>query len=1155
MDNDDATMPKGSAYRRMDTTSMSPPAAPLLDTNHDPFPPDDPDRPYDAAFIYQADRFLSQASRAIGKVVGRLGRTTPEGSDSEEDDIMIPWMSPSATPALNNHSVLDRPAETDSSRFHAPPHSAGLDSQIHRRRDSDDETSRPEKTPMSGPDAEFTDTNMPDIFRFAHPSIYDRDQKEKYSPCHSFHRDISTLIRHLARPAHRLLVTKDAISSFDIEDPEYPHRRVGVCRRCWRQFPQRDAFQEHLSSTCENASKRKREKWQVLYESFTPLMGPEPSKASVESSALYYDRREDPQQLERSPSRQSSLFASSVDGPSWDEPTSTRSGPVASFSPVRTILEDSEALLKAKEDLLKAKEDLLKAKEGHTRQLKIVEEQHQVAAQQQQEQQNQLLSTPAAQSLIQNHTSAIFSKQLPNFAERFGGVYMTPPDMMENFKKSCLASARSQVLQQILASQRSAGQQMALQGQQMAGKGVNGAEITTSMPADMMSVSNIFSSNYDPNLGAHSTDSTDDSEVSDVESILSEAHSTASSQSSIAPNIDLGGVHVLKILLLTNAALKPVYDVAISKVGPEKFQRNFRRLLVRYGRALSAEATAPVQSKAAHFVRYTALRVSVQIRDAITDQGKKQSEVETIGTKALDDYLRKIQDVDDSGDEDSEPDESDHDHEELSVQTLDAVKNFMVSSKAFRDFCQSLRLWLGVETSQHQVEMEDTVPIETEILEAALPESPGELAANTEAKEQHKRQEMLGSESGTLPSQRGPDESLQKNPPGNGNFGKQTASSFSARKIAWNRFRSGLTSFWQPRLPDDQVGVSWTCRCGETLRLQVPGAHSEAAVSFAQHAAGPNQRIITNQSSAGTTPILLQTLAPAATNPTSQAPDLTPSRSNISATTTDSSSTTSTSNSAASGPSPPSTAPSDASLSHPEPFLPAGTKKFLLLCVNTPTRPGILRKLANVDITDVECSSELFSRLRTAYSALRPRPNPFLIPKTMHYIKFQLLFLQKSGQCVGSYEVDSIPSLKEVLNQEYALSPCPPQIGKLPLPPDIFMHAFLDPGDHLGGMAVDMLPKKLWCELTWDERTHGRWGNVPEGWGFYVVEGINWGLVSWCAGVALVGATVLTVVWSAVLGDVQGGTGLGQYCLAALAFGVSVWFMKDSRERKDSGCK
>jgi hypothetical protein len=98
------------------------------------------------------------------------------------------------------------PSTAYSSQFHTP-HSAGLDytgppvppGQMGwnqgnlRRRGSDDDGHRPEKKLKSGVE-EFTDSTMPDIFRFAHPHIYDRDQKEKYSPCHSSHRDISTLV-------------------------------------------------------------------------------------------------------------------------------------------------------------------------------------------------------------------------------------------------------------------------------------------------------------------------------------------------------------------------------------------------------------------------------------------------------------------------------------------------------------------------------------------------------------------------------------------------------------------------------------------------------------------------------------------------------------------------------------------------------------------------------------------------------------------------------------------------------------------------------------------------------------------------------------------------------------------------------------------------
>jgi len=79
------------------------------------------------------------------------------------------------------------------------------------------------------------------------------------------------LSRHLSRPSHRLKVTDRAISSFDVQDPDFRHRRAGVCRSCWQTFGDPAAFDEHKSRTCTRVSKGKREKWRILYESFTPL--------------------------------------------------------------------------------------------------------------------------------------------------------------------------------------------------------------------------------------------------------------------------------------------------------------------------------------------------------------------------------------------------------------------------------------------------------------------------------------------------------------------------------------------------------------------------------------------------------------------------------------------------------------------------------------------------------------------------------------------------------------------------------------------------------------------------------------------------------------------------------------------------------------------
>ncbi|KAK3375149.1 hypothetical protein B0H63DRAFT_526424 [Podospora didyma] len=169
------------------------------------------------------------------------------------------------------------------------------------RRSYDEEDSRPPVKKLRINDAEdFTDTSMPDIFRFAHPQIYDRDQKEKYSPCHSLHRDISTLVRHLSRPAHRLKVTDRAISSFDVEDEDFHHPRVGLCRRCWSKFQDRQSFDHHIEGSCDKVSKGKREKWRILLNSFTPLVTESEHFAQPPSTFEHADEEVEANHLEES---------------------------------------------------------------------------------------------------------------------------------------------------------------------------------------------------------------------------------------------------------------------------------------------------------------------------------------------------------------------------------------------------------------------------------------------------------------------------------------------------------------------------------------------------------------------------------------------------------------------------------------------------------------------------------------------------------------------------------------------------------------------------------------------------------------------------------------------------------------------------------------
>jgi hypothetical protein len=101
------------------------------------------------------------------------------------------------------------------------------------------------------------------------------------------------------------------------------------------------------------------------------------------------------------------------------------------------------------------------------------------------------------------------------------------------------------------------------------------------------------------------------------------------------------------------------------------------------------------------------------------------------------------------------------------------------------------------------------------------------------------------------------------------------------------------------------------------------------------------------------------------------------------------------------------------------------------------------------------------------------------------------------------------------------------------------MHSFLNPGDHLGGLAIQQLPKKVGRRLKCARQPINSL-DLPYGWGVYIVEGLNTSLVSLLLAGILGFVTLAVFLWSALKGDVQGGTGIGQYALAAVGMAVAI---------------
>jgi hypothetical protein len=151
-------------------------------------------------------------------------------------------------------------------------------------------------------------------------------------------------------------------------------------------------------------------------------------------------------------------------------------------------------------------------------------------------------------------------------------------------------------------------------------------------------------------------------------------------------------------------------------------------------------------------------------------------------------------------------------------------------------------------------------------------------------------------------------------------------------------------------------------------------------------------------------------------------------------------------------------------------------------------------------------------------------------------LQFELIFHSRSGECVGNFKVDCIPSKDEARKAGYDFKPYP-YVGDLPLAPHILMHMFNEPGDHTGLLVYDRLPKKLEpqlsCGVNWFK-------SVPAGWGIYITEGYNWKLIVRCIFGVLSLSFLLTLLWCVLKKDMPGAMGIGQYSAAVTALGLSL---------------
>ncbi|KAI9752453.1 MAG: hypothetical protein M4579_005628 [Chaenotheca gracillima] len=619
----------------------------------------------------------------------------------------------------------------------------------------------------------------------------------------------------------------------------------------------------------------------------------------------------------------------------------------------------------------------------------------------------------------------------------------------------------------------------------------------------------------------------DHSDVASIASTTMESVFSQETNSTELSSIAGAASDLLTSLFLNDVELKTLVGDAFIRMSLEKFTRNFSRLLKLYSRDLRSKATNALERNAAFMVRrqrfYLARAVAEKANANAVDFCASGETIGLLDTRekvegwlsgssvsgALKEDFEELENANDSSSDESEDEVN-----------LKEVEKFMITGLPYSNFKEALRSFIfphhekPPEKEQEPNENEsDNSPAKTQPVE-------GEESFDNELI----TEDQLPSRSTkTIEQDEDKAEKLRSSP--------TTPQTFDLYKelypkilvyASWTPlFRSlgriispvkRLRCLWGDSIPRKHVRVTWICRCGRRLSADFKTKHHAAAVEFAKEAAGPaNEHTVSSRSSDDDSSITSSSgssLPQGLTSPTPTGKGL-------------------------SDETPPSSAPSEDE-DVPYPVTTSRTKRFLLLCVNGPLDRI---SLGHVNLTNIVESDEvLFHQIKQTYGMLRGGlgKNPFLVVKTMQYLKFQLVLRHKSKECVGSFEVDSIPSKAEMLKFQYDFEH--PRIGKLPIPPHIFMHSFREPGDHLGDMIFRALPKKLRAELTCENLQQNR----PIGWGIHIIEGANWRLIRVLILVALLLIFVGTVLWCALRGDIQGGAGLGQFAVGLLALGVPV---------------
>ncbi|OCK74193.1 hypothetical protein K432DRAFT_398289 [Lepidopterella palustris CBS 459.81] len=622
-----------------------------------------------------------------------------------------------------------------------------------------------------------------------------------------------------------------------------------------------------------------------------------------------------------------------------------------------------------------------------------------------------------------------------------------------------------------------------------------------------------------------------------------------SSKSSVEMNpVHISGIREVARALLSHDGFKSLCTAAVSNVAPRKSRVHIRGFLKNYGQQLDREASSQLQHQAARFVQEVAGRLADEIRWSITGFDEVNEPADTgVEKQNLEKWLSNVENgisqvipksddpdqlIDDGDESDDEPDIT------AAFPSIDAVREFLLSSNAFATLNQALDRWMNVNkrptTKERAVaipEIGQNIDLEHAINERTLADTPAFAACDL------------------------PEKSISNS----SRIEQQSLSQSRSQSV--KTLISSLLDFWGvsfflydllellvPPVPIGFERVRWRCSCNTVLWGDFPVDDSDALNNLKQDLCRNKSFVVNSRRDSHTKK------TPASQRPYGLPTDQTSA--SVRATNfSNSSSQTATAREGAAGstssgrfsPVTELNAPSNEIGTHlvslTEVTVDKHESTYFEVCTNI---GNYAVGHFEIDISEVCTDGELFEKIWDTYNQSRGFGirRLFLRPRDVHFVMFSISNRRAAQYSAGIHKKpEEYPPDEEIQQQRYHyFSP------KIVMPGHVFIH-FLHRarwnvwGEHADDTWLKRLPKKLNESILAAQAANAN-SDLVFGWGVHILDGPNHAVLGLFLAFGLMITFVISCLIVGIAKTQEQAFGVGQYLVAIVVALMSAMYFK-----------